>query len=383
MTHAGLVLKRMRARPLRTTLTVFAFGLSVGLLGFLWLLNDGLQREWSPYMAQRAIVMAKTGFFEKVPMAYLNRIRAVPGVREVVPFDFLVAFKGNNRVENQIPLGSAPPETLLKVYTEMKLSDAERKAWLEDPTGCVVGPVTAEKFKWKVGDRLALQAPVPGGVVETTVRAIFDYRADAGVYIHRRYYEQLVHDEGTTQMFWVLANTRDDVPRITAAVEKDLENSPVPIQAMTERQWQLSFLSMLGNVKALLGGIGVATGFALLLVTANTLAMGARERRGEAALLRILGFSRGTVAGLVLMEAAVYGVAGAILGSGIMLLFAKGIGKALDNSQYAGMGAWLVPDVLSFVLALGLGLVLAAASGVVPALGLSRRSIVHLLREPG
>jgi putative ABC transport system permease protein len=184
-------------------------------------------------------------------------------------------------------------------------------------------------------------------------------------------------------MFWILANTRDDGARVTAALDRAFDNAPVPVRAMTERQWQLSFLSMLGNVQALLGSIGLATGFALLLVTANTLAMGARERRGEAALLRVLGFSRGTVAGLVLMEAAIYGVAGAVLGSGVMLVFAKGIAAALDSSQWAGMGAFLVPDVLTFVLALGLGLFLAAASGIVPALGLSRRSIIQLLRDAG
>lgn len=378
----GFVLKRMRARPLRTALTVTAFGLSVGLLGFLWLLNDGLQREWSPYMAQRAMVTPKASLFsERVPMAYLPKIEAVSGVKFAIPFDFLMAFKGDNRPENQIPLGAAPPEKLLEIYREGKIADADRRAWLADPTGCVVGIVLMKKFNWKRGDRLVLKAPVDGGVVETTIRGVFDYEADNGVYITRRYYEQLVKDEGTTQMFWVLASSRDQLATVTAGIERVLDNAPTPVRAMSERQWQLSFLQMLGNVKALLGGIGLATGFALLLVTANTLAMGAREQRAEAALLRVLGFSRHAVAGLVLLEAAIYGIAGAALGSGLMLAFAAGISRALDQTQYAGLGALLAPSAATFVLALGVGLFLAAASGVVPALGLSRRSIVSLLRE--
>lgn len=332
-------------------------------------------------MAQRAIVTAKTSFFDRIPIAYLAKVAAIDGVKEVIPFDFLMTMKGDNRPENMVPLGAAPAEGFLRLYTEAALPPADAKAWLEDPTGSIIGPVLAKKFGWKRGDRLVLKAPVPGGVVETTVRGIFGYRVDASVYIHRKYFENLTRDEGTTQMLWILARSRGDVSRVTAAVDAALDNAPIPVRAMTERQWQLAFLEMLGNVKLLLGGIGLATGFALLLVTANTLAMGARERRGEAALLRVLGFSRGKVAGLVLAEAAAYGVGGAVLGSGVMAAFAHLVGKALDSSQYSGMGALLVPDATAYLLALALGLVLAAASGVVPALGLSRRSIVQLLRE--
>lgn len=383
MSVHGLVLKHLKARPLRTLLTLTAFSLSVGLLGFLWLLNDGLQREWSPYMAQRAMVMAKTSFFDKIPMAYLPRLVATPGVKEVVPFDFVLAFQGDSRPENQLGVGAAPAEALLRVYTEARVAEAERKAWLEDPSGALVGRTLMKKFGWKMGQRIVLKAPVPGGVIETTVRAVMLYDADASVYIHRKYFENLLHDDRNTAMFWILAKTRDDVSRITAAVERDFENAPVPIRAMTERQWQLSFLEMLGNVKALLGSIGLVIAFAVVLVTANTLAMSARERRGEAALLRILGFPKGTVARLLILEAGAYGVFGAVAGSGIMALFARVVGQALDNSQYSGMGALLVPDATSFFLALATGLLLASLSGVIPALGLSRRSIVQLLRETG
>ena len=118
-------------------------------------------------------------------------------------------------------------------------------------------------------------------------------------------------DEGQTNMFWVLAKSRGDVDGITAALAKAFENAPVPARAMTERQWQLQFLEMLGNVKALLGSVGLATGFALLLITANSLAMSARERRAETAVLRVLGFRRRTIAGFLLGEALVYGLAGA------------------------------------------------------------------------
>lgn len=381
MTYAGYVLRHLRARPLRAALTGGAFAFSVGLLGFLMLLSTALEKEWSPHMAQRLIVTAKTSFFDKLPMAYLPKTEAVPGVETVVPFDFVVGFYRDARPENQVPVQAAPAGPMLHVYMEAAVPAEQAKAWAADPTGALVGPLLAEKFGWKVGDRVVLQVPVEGGVLETTIRAVMGYRVDAGLYLHRRYFSQMTKDEGRTNMFWVLAKTRGDVDGITAALNRQFENAPVPARAMTERQWQLQFLEMLGNVKALLGSVGLATAFALLLVTSNSLAMSARERRSESAVLRVLGFPRKAVAGFLLGEALAYGLAGALLGAAVMSLFARFVGAALDRTQYAGMGQLLVPDASALVLVAGLSTLLALAAGLVPALNLARRPVAELLRE--
>ena len=334
-------------------------------------------------MAQRVIVTAKTSFFDKLPMAYLSKIEAVPGVARVVPFDFVVAYFRDTRPENQVAVSSSQPGPMLEVYREADVPPDQAKAWEADPTGALVGPLLVEKFGWKVGQKVVLKAPVNGGVIETTVRAVMRYRLDSGLYIHRRYVEQLSGDEGRTNMFWILAKSRGDVDGITAALEKAFENAPVPARAMTERQWQLQFMEMLGNVKALLGSVGLATGFALLLITANSLAMSARERRGETAVLRVLGFQRRAVAGFLLGEALVYGLAGAVLGGGVMVAFAHFVGAALDKTQYAGMGGLLVPDVPTLLFVAVVSVLLAVLAGSVPALNLARRPIAELLREGG
>jgi putative ABC transport system permease protein len=378
---SGYVLRHLRARPLRATLTAGAFAFSIGLLGFLWLLSVALEKEWSPYMAQRVIVTAKTSFFDKLPMAYLSKIEAVPGVARVAPFDFIVAYYRDARPENMVPLQASTAEPMLAIYREALVPPDQVAAWMADPTGALAGPLLLEKFGWKIGQKIVLKAPVPGGVVETTVRAVMGYRLDSGLYLHRRYFEQVSGVEGQTNMFWVLAKTRGDVDGITATLTKTFENAPVPARAMSERQWQLQFLEMLGNVKALLGSVGLATGFALLLITANSLAMSARERRNETAVLRVLGFRRRAIAGLLLGEALVYGLAGALLGGAVMSTFAHFVGAALDKTQYAGMGGLLVPDARALLLAASVSTLLAVLSGLVPALNLARRPIAELLRE--
>jgi len=381
VTLATVVRRHLFARPLRSVLTILAIGLSVGLMGFLLLLSGALEQDWSPMQAQRAMVMSKSSFFEKLPMAYLPKIAEVPGVREVAPFDFLVGFYRDNRPENQIPVMEADIDPLLKVYAEADVPKDQVAAWKEDPTGALIGWILADRFGWKPGTRIVLKAPVKGGVVDTTVRAVMNYHLDNGVYLHRRYYEQLTGDEGTVAMFWILATSRDAVAPMTAEIERRFENAPAPIRAMTEKQYQLMFMQMIGNVKTLIGSIGLATAFALVLITSNTLAMGARERRGETAILRVLGFGRRAVFGVLLAEAVVYGALGSAVGMILVRVFSWLANIGLNKTQFQGVGELLRPDLLSDLTVLLFGVLLAVVSGAVPALNLSRRPVVQLLRE--
>ena len=381
MNLATVARRHLTARPLRTALTAGAIGLSVGLMGFLLVLSDALQQDWSPMMGQRAIVMAKTSFFEKLPMAYLPKITETPGVKDVAPFDFVMAFWRDSRPENQIPVNATDADPFLAVYAEAKIPPAEAAEWKKDPTGCVIGPILADKYGWKVGQRIVLKAPVRGGVLETTVRAVMGYRLDNGLYLHRKYFEQISGDEGRVAMFWIMAKSRDDLASLTAELERRFDNAPYPIRAMTEKQWQLMFMQMLGNVKLLIGSIGLATAFALLLITSNTVAMGARERKGETAVLRVLGFPRKSVFSILLLEALFYGLLGAVVGALLTRVFSRFVGAVLDKSQMAGMGQLLVPTVQTDLLVFGMAVGLAVVAGVAPALNLSRRPIVQLLRE--
>ena len=381
MIPVRLAVRHVTSRPLRSTLTAVAIGLSAGLVGFLYLVNGALKNDWSENMGFRAMVMAKSSMFEKLPMAYLAKLEDIPGVQRVCPFDFLVTQWKDDRPENQIPFQAAPADAFVEVYREAKILPDQVAAWKADPTGCVIGPLLAKQHGWKIGDKIVLKAPVAGGVVESTVRAVMTYKLDNGLYVHRKYFENLTGDTGQVGMFWILAKSRADVPKITAEIERRFDNAPVPIRAMSEKQWQLMFMDMLGNVQLLLGGIGLATAFTLFLITSNTLAMSAHERRGEAALLRILGFPRLSVLQLLVLEGAVFGAAGGVLWLGFMRLFAFLIEKALVDTQFAPIGALLNPDLEMTSAVFGLSFLVAVVSSLVPAINLSGRPVVTLAGE--
>jgi putative ABC transport system permease protein len=381
MIPVRLAVRHVTSRPLRSALTVAAIGLSTGLVGFLYLVNGALKNDWSENMGFRAMVMAKSSMFERLPMAYLAKLEDVPGVQRVCPFDFLMTQWKDDRPENMVPFQAAPADAFIEVYREAKIPPDQVAAWKADPTGCVIGPLLAKQHGWKVGDKVVLKAPVAGGFVETTVRAVMTYKLDNGLYVHRKYFENISGDAGRVGMFWILAKSRADVPKVTAEVERRFENAPSPIRAMSEKQWQLMFMEMLGNVQALLGGIGLATAFTLFLITSNTLAMSARERRGEAALLRILGFPRQAVLRLLVLEGAFFGAAGGLTGLGFMRLFAVLIERALVDTQFAPIGALLNPDLEMAAAVLGLSFLVAVGASLIPAVSLSNRPVVSLARE--
>lgn len=381
MRGGTLVLRHLGARPLRTALTIGAIGFSAGLMGFLLVLSDALKEDWSPLQGRRVIVMAKTSFFERLPAAYLSRIEEVPGAEHVAPIDFLVATWRDDRPENHVEVSATDAGSYVEVCAEARPSEDQMAAWRADPTGSVIGPVLVEKFGWKVGQRLVLRAPVPGGVVETTVRGVLADRLQHGVVIHRKYLENLTGEQGKVAFFWVLVTSRTAVAPLTAEIERRFENAPYPIRAMTEKQWQLEVMQMLGNVKLLIGSIGLATAFALVLITSNTLAMGARERRSETAVLRVLGYTRAAVARLLFAEAALYGLGGALLGLGLMRLFIWVVGEISEKTQFAVLPALMTVDPSDLLAVLGLAVAVAIVAGLVPGLNLSRRPIVELLRE--
>jgi putative ABC transport system permease protein len=170
------------------------------------------------------------------------------------------------------------------------------------------------------------------------------------------------------------------VARVSGEIDAQFKNSPQPTKTESERAFMLSFVAMLGNVKAFILGICGAVVFAILLVSANTMAMSVRSRTREVAVLRTLGFTQGRVLSLFVLEAVALAVAGGVVG----IAAATGLIRVLTHSQVAigvpaDMRVTLPAVVLSLVVAATVGFV----SGYIPAYGASRVNIVDGLRHIG
>ena len=384
MTTATYALRRLRARPLRATLTIVASAILTALIALLWTVDRSLRTDWGPEEARRLVVQPKGQalLLGGLPIALRDRIRQLPGVKAVTPYDLISARWRDDRGADNFQKVAVEAAPYLDVHVEASVTAADRQAWLDDPTGSAIAEGLARRLGLRRGDRVVLRTNQVPVVLELTVRAIIRCKRDAGLYFHRRYLEEkLGRSASSTGFYWVIAETPADVPRLARAIDALFENSSSPTKSEPERQFQLNFISMLGNVQALLTGVGLVAGAALVLVMSNTLAMGARERGAENALLRVLGFSRVRVCRLVVLESAFYGLAGGAFGVAVAALLLHLLVGGLEGTTIAQVIALLRLDWTVSAAALGASMLLSLTAGVYPAMVAGSGSPASQLRN--
>jgi putative ABC transport system permease protein len=240
----------------------------------------------------------------------------------------------------------------------------------------------ANKYGWKIGDRLTLQANIFPTNLDLTIRGI--YHRDPpqnALYFNAKYLEEAVPwFKGQAGWYAAQVDSADNVSRASREIDSLFRNSPLQTKTESERAFQLGFVASLGNIKAFILGICGAVVFTIMLVSANTMAMSVRSRTREVAVLKTLGFTRQRVLSIFVSESVALAVAGGVIG----VLVAIPVIAFLTHS-FIGFGIPLNMKVrwatagLSILVSLILGLV----SGYLPAYKASRTSIVDGLRHIG
>jgi putative ABC transport system permease protein len=193
---------------------------------------------------------------------------------------------------------------------------------------------------------------------------------------HHDYFDERIGRAGIAGWYIVEIDDPSHAAAIAKSIDDVFRNSSSPTKTGTEREFQASFATMWGNVSFLMSTIGLAVVFAILLVTANAMMMSARERTGEIAVLKTVGFSDRLLFALVMVEAGALALTGAAIGLGGATLLYPAI-----NFNGAGFlpGFKVATSTLIIGALVALGLMLA--SGLVPALRAARLPIVQALRK--
>jgi len=327
-----------------------------------------------------------------LPMAYHDRIAAIPGVKRVAMQNWFGGARKAGDFKDFFPNLAIEDEPYLDMYPEIGLTPEERRAFLDDPRGCVIGPETAARFGWKVGDTFQLESFIPPYRADRPFEFVVDaiYHPDPArfpgadktlMFFHHKYLYETTGRRIGVGTYVTEIDSPDKAGTVSKAIDALFANSDAETHTETEEAFRASFLAMAGNLALLLNTIGLAVTFTILLVTANTMSMAVRERRNEMGVLKTLGFSSGRVMGLVLSEAAVLGVLGGALG----VLFSMGLIRALPHAPVIGqfvrgLSNFGMPPLLAlggFALAIGI----AIAAGLVPAVLAYRARITDLLRQ--
>src|SRR5215472_8433630 len=382
MKFRKLIFANLFRKKLRLVLTVVSFAVALFLFTFLAVVRGAFSRNTDLAGADRLVVINRVGLINTMPLAYGDKIRQIKGVKFVTHNNWFGGVYQDEK--NFFPQFVIDPQNQRQVMTEMRVPDEQWKAFVGDRQGAVVGRNLAKRFGWKVGDRIPLQNALwgPTKTWQFNLDGIYTNDKEGGdesqFWLQWDYFYENIPDVIKGQIgWWVLKlNSPDDAVRVAKAVDEKFANSSYETKTETESAFAAGFAKQLGNIQLLITTIGSVVFFTLLLVTGNTMAMSIRERTGELAVLKAIGFSDRFVLFFVLGESLVIALIGGLLGLGLAILAIPLVGVKLNG---------MLPPLLLSSSLLGLGLVFAAfvgfASGLLPGIGAMRLRVVDALRR--
>jgi len=381
MKFLPFILRNAFRNKRRTILTILSISMSLFLISTLRTLLNQLENPPStPQSAKRLIVRHQTSLGNPMPLAFRAQIEKVPGVEHVTVTQW---FGGVYKdPANFFAQFAVEPEPFFDVWPDfVAITPEAREAFNKERTAGLVGANLAERFGWKLGDRVTLQGAIFNFDVEFIVRGIIRGGGSENVvYFRYDYFNELMGNENIAGTFTIMARSEEDIPAIAETIDNMFTSSTAPTKTETEKGFVLGFMAMLGNVRALVVSISTVVLFTIILVAANTMAMSIRERKAEIAILKTLGFSPGHILGMMIFESAVIALVGGFLGSMGARLF-------YDSVDLGAMSMGFLQDFRvawsTVGLAAAISLMVAFTSTFIPAWSASRLSIADAVRRRG
>jgi putative ABC transport system permease protein len=382
MKYSRLILANLFRKKIRLLLTVGSFAIALFLFTFLAVVRSAFSRGTDLAGADRLVVVNRVGLINTMPLSYGDKIRQIKGVKFVTHNNWFGGVYQDEK--NFFPQFVIDPENQRQVMTEMHVPDDQWKTFVGDRQGVIAGRGLAKRFGWKVGDRIPLLNALYGSTKtwEFNLDGIYVNDKEGGdetqFWLQWDYFYENIPDAIKGQAGWwvVKLDSPDDAVNVAKAIDGGFANSSYETKTETESAFQAGFAKQLGNIQLLITTIGSVVFFTLLLVTGNTMAISIRERTGELAVLKAIGFSDRFVLFFVLAESLVIAAIGGMIGLGLAILAIPAVGAKLNG---------LLPSLLLSPAALGMGVLLAIfvgiASGLLPGISAMRMRVVQALRR--
>ena len=378
MTIPSFILKNALRNKRRAVLSVASVAVSLFLLVTLQVaLRELTLPPPSAGAELRVAVRNKISLTNPLPARQRGIIEHIPGVQAVSPFTW---FGGRYKNEEGMSFAqfAMDPVELRPLFGEARMNGDGYEKFAAERDACVLGKITAEKYHLKVGDTMRLDSTIYPGSLTFHIAGIYSGTPDdRNMFFRQDYLDESIGTPGYVGMWWLKVKSADDMAPVIKAVNAAFQNTSAEVRAESERNFQLSFISMLGNVKKLIASISTVVVFTLVLVSASTMSMAVRERFRELAILKALGFRRRELFAFILAESFGLAAAGALFGiGGAYLLFTFGdIGKMTQGIFVSFEVTPRIMGVAALVAA-----VLGIVSALAPALSVARMSVVNGLK---
>lgn len=382
-----LVWCNLKRKKLRTTLTLASIMVAFILFALLAALKLAFVGGVSLANVNRLITRHRVSFIQPLPYAYMARIASVPGVAAVSHQTWF----GGIFQDSRNPLGSFPvdPERFLPMNPEISLPEEQKQAWLKTRTGAIVGRSLAERYGWKLGDRVPLKSPIwpnqEGDAWQFDIVGIYDgtkKTADTTGFFFRYDYFDEARTRGKGSVGWYQVQVKDpkQAEAVARAIDAEFANSSAETKTETEAAMFQGFAQQIGDIGKIVTFILGAVFFTILLVAGNTMAQSVRERTAELGVLKAVGFSNELVLGVVLGESLLITMLGGLIGLGLGWLLVAGLGQSSAIKQFFPI---LFLPTRDLFIGIGLTMVLGLVTGILPAIQAMRLRLAEALRREG
>jgi putative ABC transport system permease protein len=381
MKFLPLIWKNVWRRKFRTAFTLASIFIAFLLFGILMTIRTAFSFGVEIAGLDRLILIHKVSLIMPLPRAYQAQLQQVPGVNLVTHQSWFGGIYQDP--QNFFANIAVEPEPFLQIYPEFVVPPDQVKAWLADRQGAIVGKDLAERFGWKVGDRVPLTGtiyqPKQGQSWEFNVSGIYDGGdgVDKTQFFFRYDYLNENSQFGDGQVGWYVVKIADPSRSVELSRTFDsmFANSSAETKTTTEKGFVEGFASQIGDIGAIMIAISSTVLFMFGLVAASTMAQSVRERTSELAVLKTLGFSGGAILALVFAESLFIAVVGGGLGLAIAWLFVQG------GDPTNGMLPIFVLPTRDVLLGVALMITMGVLAGVMPAVGAMRLRITDALRR--
>jgi len=382
MTKTGFVIANLFRKRTRTVLTLLSVIMAFLLFGLLQSVNSIFNAGQNFVGATRLMTQARVSFTQPLPISMVPKLEAIPGVARV---GYSQWFGGVWQENTPLFAFAVDPLRQRDVYPEYTMPDAQWQAFANTRTAMIAGKVVADKYGWKVGQKIPLASniyPQKNGSKAWAFDLVGIYdgttedtkKLAQNVFINHDYFDEAnAFGKGRANFFILKLADGKQAEAISKTVDTMFENSPDETKTQTEKDFNLGFVKQVGDIGLIVRWILFAVFFTLLLVVGNTMAQSVRERIPELAVLKTLGFSDGAVLGFVFAEALALCLFGGLIG----LVLATLAGAMVEKGS--GGQFQLSPDLRVWLLGVTAILVMSIVVGLLPALRARRLRIVDAL----
>jgi len=380
MKFAKLIRRNLFRNKLRSILTLFLMAAIFFFVATMLSILENFEAASNSGEGQNRLgVQSAISLANPLPLSHEAKIATVPGIVDIAKLQWLGAYY--KEPKNFFANFAVDHEKMATVWDDYAIPKDQMEAFKADRRGAVVGPELAKRYGWKIGDRVTLIGTIFPWNPEVTIRGIYKHKFDSSsFFLHFDYFHEATKDVTGSMVgtFWVRVQDPRNMTAISQKIDDMFTNSDYPTETFTEKEFQLQFMAMIGNIKLLFTVVSLCSIFMVILLAALTMSMAARERVTEIAVLKAIGFTSGTILTLMLIEFVTLGFLGGALGT----FGAKFVFQAVNMTEVTqGFLVAFGVNAKTIVTCLTAAVIVGFLAGGLPALRSARLSVVDGLRK--